>query len=151
MTHQGEQHDTLLGRYEKALLGVFGLPSLVIERGEGAYVWDTDGKRYLDLVAGIAVNVLGHNHPELVAAVSHQIGQVAHISNFYTSRPQIELAERLLSIAGAPDGSRVFFANSGTEAIEGEVAAAVAAPGGGASCALMSCGSPLSVSMDASR
>ena len=64
MTHQGEQHDTLLGRYEKALLGVFGLPSLVIERGEGAYVWDTDGKRYLDLVAGIAVNVLGHNHPE---------------------------------------------------------------------------------------
>ena len=121
MTHQGEQHDTLLGRYEKALLGVFGLPSLVIERGEGAYVWDADGKRYLDLVAGIAVNVLGHNHPELVAAVSHQIGQVAHISNFYTSRPQIELAERLLSIAGAPDGSRVFFANSGTEAIEGAI------------------------------
>ncbi|GAB4078230.1 acetylornithine transaminase [Nostocoides australiense] len=113
--------EQLLDRYEEALLGVFGRPQLVIERGEGCYIWDADGKRYLDLLAGIAVNALGHNHPELVAAVSKQVGEVAHISNFFTSGAQIELAERLLAIAGAPEGSRVFFTNSGTEALEGAV------------------------------
>ncbi|MGL5928579.1 MAG: acetylornithine transaminase [Dermatophilaceae bacterium] len=110
-----------LERYERALLGVFGRPQLVLEHGDGAWVWDVDGRRYLDLVGGIAVNALGHNHPALVAAVSKQAGQLVHVSNFFTSVPQVELAERLLALAGAPEGSAVFFANSGAEAIEAAV------------------------------
>ncbi|KGN42516.1 acetylornithine transaminase [Knoellia aerolata] len=111
----------LLDRYEHSLITVFGTPQLVLERGDGAWVWDVDGKRYLDLVGGIAVNALGHNHPALVAAVSKQVGEMAHISNFFTSRVQVELAERVLAIAAAPEGSGVFFANSGAEAIEAAI------------------------------
>ncbi|WP_299447704.1 acetylornithine transaminase [uncultured Phycicoccus sp.] len=117
----GKQTDAWLGRYDRALLGVFGRPQLVLEHGEGAWVWDVDGRRYLDLVGGLAVTVLGHNHPALVAAVSKQAGQLVHVSNFYTSVPQVELAERLLEVAGAPAGSAVFFCNSGTEAMEAAV------------------------------
>jgi acetylornithine/N-succinyldiaminopimelate aminotransferase len=110
-----------LDRYEGALLNVFGRPQLVLEHGDGAWVWDVDGRRYLDLVGGIAVNALGHNHPALVAAVSKQAGQLVHVSNFFTSVPQVELAERLLSLAGAPAGSKVFFCNSGAEALEAAI------------------------------
>ena len=110
-----------LERYEASLLNVFGRPQLVLEHGAGAWVWDVEGARYLDLVGGIAVNALGHNHPALVAAVSKQAGQLVHVSNFYTSIPQVELAERLLSLAEAPRGSAVFFCNSGTEALEAAI------------------------------
>ena len=110
-----------LDRYERSLLGVFGRPQLVLAHGDGCYVWDVDGRRYLDLVGGIAVNALGHGHPALVAAVSKQAGEAIHISNFFTSPAQIALAERLLGIAGAPAGSAVFFANSGTEAVEAAI------------------------------
>jgi acetylornithine aminotransferase len=110
-----------LDRYERSLLGVFGRPQLVLAHGDGCYVWDVDGHRYLDLVGGIAVNALGHGHPALVAAVSKQAGEAIHISNFFTSPAQITLAERLLGIAGAPAGSAVFFANSGTEAVEAAI------------------------------
>ncbi|MBM6399378.1 acetylornithine transaminase [Phycicoccus sonneratiae] len=110
-----------LGRYESALVQVFGRPQLVLEHGDGAWVWDVDGRRYLDLVGGLAVNALGHNHPALVAAVSKQAGQLVHVSNFYTSVPQVELAERILRVADAPVGSAVFFCNSGAEAIEAAV------------------------------
>jgi acetylornithine/N-succinyldiaminopimelate aminotransferase len=113
--------DDLLGRYERSLLQVFGRPQLVLEHGDGAWVWDVDGRRYLDLVGGIAVNALGHNHPALVAAVSKQAGQLVHVSNFYTSVPQVQLAERILAVTGAPEGSAVFFCNSGAEAIEAAV------------------------------
>lgn len=107
-----------LERYDHALLRVFGTPALVLDHGEGAWVWDVDGRRYLDLLGGIAVNALGHNHPAVVTAVSKQAGQLVHISNFFTSVPQIELAERILAVADAPGGSAVFFTNSGTESIE---------------------------------
>ena len=107
-----------LERYDRSLLGVFGRPQLVLEHGNGAWVWDVDGRRFLDLVGGIAVNALGHNHPALVAAVSKQAGQLVHVSNFFTSVPQVQLAERLLSLAAAPEGSAVFFCNSGAEAVE---------------------------------
>lgn len=108
-------------RYSRALMGTYGSPQRVLVRGEGSYVWDVDGKRYLDLLAGIAVNALGHAHPTLVSAVSAQLGTLGHISNFFASPTQIALAERLLELAaegGAPPGSRVFLANSGTEANE---------------------------------
>ncbi|MFW5470036.1 acetylornithine transaminase [Knoellia sp. CPCC 206435] len=120
-THATSPSQDLLDRYERSLIPVFGTPQLVLERGEGAWVWDVDGRRYLDLVGGIAVNALGHNHPALVAAVSKQVGEMAHISNFFTSRVQVELAERILAIAAAPEGSGVFFANSGAEAIEAAI------------------------------
>ena len=110
-----------LDRYESSLLGVFGRPALVLERGEGPWVWDLDGKKYLDLLGGIAVNALGHNHPAVVAALSKQAGEIVHLSNFFTSRVQVQLAERLLDLAAAPDGSGVFFTNSGTEAIEAAI------------------------------
>ena len=112
---------TYLDRYEHSLMGVFGRPKAVLTRGEGSYVWDADGKRYLDLLAGIAVNSLGHGHPAVVDAISKQAASLIHVSNFFASPPQIELAERLLAVAGAPDGSAVFFANSRTEAVEAAI------------------------------
>jgi len=105
-------------RYTHAVMDTFGPPQRVLVRGEGAYVWDADGRRYLDLLAGIAVNALGHAHPTLTAAISAQLGTLGHVSNFFATPTQIGLAERLLHLAGAPDGSRVFFTNSGTEAVE---------------------------------
>ncbi len=105
-------------RYTHAVMDTFGPPQRVLVRGEGAYVWDADGRRYLDLLAGIAVNALGHAHPTLTAAVSAQLGTLGHVSNFFGTPTQIALAERLLALCGAPDGSRVFFTNSGTEANE---------------------------------
>lgn len=111
----------LLRRYDESLLGVFGAPKRVLARGVGAEVWDADGRRYLDLLAGIAVNSLGHAHPDLLAAIRAQAGELLHVSNFFTTEPQIALAERLLRLAGAPAGSAVFFTNSGTESIEAAI------------------------------
>ncbi|MBU5422577.1 acetylornithine transaminase [Cellulomonas hominis] len=105
-------------RYGHALMDTFGAPQRVLVRGEGPYVWDADGVRYLDLLGGIAVNSLGHAHPTLTAAISAQLGTLGHVSNFFASPAQIALAERLLAVADAPEGSRVFLTNSGTEANE---------------------------------
>ena len=99
-------------------MDTFGAPQRVLVRGEGPYVWDADGNRYLDLLGGIAVNSLGHAHPTLTAAISAQLGTLGHVSNFFASPTQIAFAERLLGLAGAPAGSRVFLTNSGTEANE---------------------------------
>jgi len=105
-------------RYSAAVMDTFGAPQRVLVRGDGAYVWDADGARYLDLLAGIAVNALGHAHPTLTAAISAQLGTLGHVSNFFGTPTQIALAERLIDLAGAPAGSRVFFTSSGTEANE---------------------------------
>lgn len=110
-----------LERYGASHIGVFGAPGLVISRGEGCWVWDVDGRRYLDLVSGIAVNALGHSHPELVAAISKQAGELVHVSNFFTTTAQVGAAERILAVADAPAGSGVFFTNSGTESIEAAI------------------------------
>src|SRR5674476_708884 len=112
---------TYLDRYAQSLMGVYGRPKAVLARGQGCYVWDVEGNRYLDLLAGIAVNALGHAHPAVVGALSRQAASLIHVSNFFATAPQIELAERLLTVAGAPAGSAVFFANSGTEAIEAAI------------------------------
>jgi acetylornithine aminotransferase len=117
----GARNDELLQRYQKSVMGVFGLPPLVLSHGSGCHVWDVDGNRYLDLVGGIAVNALGHGHPALVSAISKQAGEAIHVSNLVTSEAQIALAERLVALAGAPEGSAVFFANSGAEAIEAAI------------------------------
>ncbi|MGH2481383.1 MAG: aspartate aminotransferase family protein [Ktedonobacteraceae bacterium] len=91
---------------------------LVFVRGEGTRVWDADGKPYLDLVAGIAVNVLGHCHPAIVKAIQEQATQLVHVSNLYYNTRQIELAEQLGLLSG---GMRSFFSNSGAEANEGAI------------------------------
>lgn len=105
-------------RYSSALMNTFGPPQRILVRGEGCYVFDADGKRYLDLLAGIAVNTLGHAHPTLTAALTAQLGTLGHVSNFFATRPQIALAEKLLELANADKDARVFFTNSGTEAME---------------------------------
>lgn len=107
-----------LARYSDSLMGVFGSPQRVLVRGAGALVWDADGKEYLDLLGGIAVNALGHAHPFVTSVISSQLATLGHVSNFFTSPTQIALAEKLLSLSQAPTGSKVFFANSGTEANE---------------------------------
>lgn len=109
--------EQLLNNYKDELLGVFGDPSLVLVEGKGSRVTDADGKVYLDLLGGIAVNALGHAHPAWVKAVSGQAATLAHVSNFFTTPQQISLAHRLLGYLGTEDG-KVFFCNSGTEANE---------------------------------
>ncbi|MSS45268.1 acetylornithine transaminase [Cutibacterium sp. WCA-380-WT-3A] len=108
-------------RYHSALLGVFGSPQLCLDHGYGCIVVDSDGNEYLDLLGGIAVNALGYAHPAWVKAVTHQAETLAHVSNFFTTRPQLDLAEKMLSLAKAPEGSAVFFSNSGTEANEAAI------------------------------
>jgi acetylornithine/N-succinyldiaminopimelate aminotransferase len=105
-------------RYDTAMMKTLAPPLAVLVRGEGCYVWDENGTKYLDFLAGIAVNSLGHAHPEMVAAAQQQIGTLAHISNYFASPAQIELAERLKRLTGAGDAGRVYFCNSGAEANE---------------------------------
>jgi acetylornithine/N-succinyldiaminopimelate aminotransferase len=101
-------------RYADALMNAFGPPKLVLARGSGARVWDVEGHEFLDLLGGIAVNALGHAHPALVAAVTEQLSTLGHVSNFFTSPAQVELAERLLGLLGPGQrGGRVFFTSSG--------------------------------------
>jgi len=108
-------------RFGTSMMGSLATPQLMLDRGEGCYVWDTDGNRYLDFLAGIAVNALGHAHPALVEAVSRQVATLAHVSNYFATPPQLELAERLCSISGAGERGRVYFSNSGAEAIEAAI------------------------------
>jgi acetylornithine aminotransferase len=103
-------------RWSDVMLPTYAAPSLTLVRGEGAQVWDDQGRPYVDLVAGIAVNVLGHAHPAVVEAVCRQVATLGHTSNLVANEPSLRLAERLLALAGR-DG-RVFFANSGAEANE---------------------------------
>jgi acetylornithine aminotransferase len=105
-------------RWEAALMANYGTPALALVRGAGAEVWDAGGRRFLDLVGGVAVNALGHGHPAIVRAVTEQIGTLGQVSNLYLSEPAITLAETLLDLLGATGSGRVLFCNSGAEAIE---------------------------------
>ncbi len=91
---------------------------LVIDRGEGCYVWDVEGRRYLDMVAGIAVSALGHAHPALVEAIRAQAGKLLHTSNLFLNRPAVELAEKLVQQTFA---DQIFFCSSGAEANEAAI------------------------------
>jgi acetylornithine aminotransferase len=103
-------------KWQSSLMDNYGTPALTLVRGEGAYVWDADGNRYLDLVGGIAVNALGHAHPAVVSAVTEQIQTLGHTSNLYINQVTVELAEELLDVAGV--SGKVVFSNSGAEAVE---------------------------------
>lgn len=106
----------LLQRWRGALMDNYGTPRLPITHGEGARLFDAEGTAYLDFVGGIAVNSLGTGHPAVVRAVSDQIALLGHVSNLFVSEPPVALAERLLALAGRP--GRVYFSNSGAEAVE---------------------------------
>jgi acetylornithine aminotransferase len=106
---------TLRARYDAVMMPTYA-PPIPLVRGEGCHVWDDDGREYLDLIAGIAVSSLGHNHPAIVEAVTRQVANIAHTSNLFFNEPAVALAERLVGLLG--DDGRVFFTNSGTEANE---------------------------------
>ncbi|MFI7553591.1 acetylornithine transaminase [Micromonospora sediminimaris] len=106
----------LVSRWRQAMMDNYGTPPMALVTGSGAVVVDEAGREYVDLLGGIAVNVLGHAHPAVVAAVSKQVATLGHVSNLYISEPPVALAELLLALAGRP--GRVFFANSGAEANE---------------------------------
>jgi len=107
-----EQIRSLDSRYH---MNVYGRLPVAFVRGEGALLWDTDGKRYLDFLAGIAVMSVGHSHPKVVQAIREQAGKLAHVSNLFYTEPQAILAERLHDLLG---WGKVFFSNSGAEANE---------------------------------
>jgi acetylornithine/N-succinyldiaminopimelate aminotransferase len=109
--------DQVIARAKEVLLQNYKQQPIVLARGEGAYVWDLEGRRYLDLIAGIATCALGHCHPAVVAAARAQLETLWHVSNVFYSEPQIALAERLTKASGLP-GARAFFCNSGAEANE---------------------------------
>ncbi len=107
---------SLIDRWSQVGMNNYGNPQLALVRGEGAVVTDESGKQYVDFLGGIAVNALGHAHPAVVDAVSHQVRQLGHISNIYVAEPAVALAELLLALAGR--SGRVIFGNSGAEANE---------------------------------
>ncbi|MCW2164129.1 acetylornithine aminotransferase apoenzyme [Microbacterium hydrothermale] len=100
------------------LVRSFGDRMALFVRGEGAFVWDGDGKKYLDFLAGIAVNALGHAHPVFVEAITAQAATLAHVSNYFATPPQLAMAARLKRLAGTGESGRVYFGNSGAEANE---------------------------------
>lgn len=106
-------------RWNASLMPNYGTPNLVLDHGKGATVWDVDGKKYIDFLAGIAVNILGHAHPALIEAVTKQMSTLGHTSNFAAHKPGLDLAEKLIDISGRP--GKVFFCNSGTEANEAAI------------------------------
>jgi len=112
------QTETWNDRFGASLMRSLTPPKVMLERGSGCRVWDVDGKEYLDFLAGIAVNSLGHAHPVLVEAIADQAAKLVHVSNYFATPPQLELAERLKRITGAGDAGRVYFGNSGAEANE---------------------------------
>ncbi|AMO61061.1 acetylornithine aminotransferase [Mycolicibacterium phlei] len=107
---------TLLDRWQAVMMNNYGTPPLALASGDGAVVTDTDGKSYIDLLGGIAVNILGHRHPGVIEAVTRQLNTLGHTSNLYATEPGVALAEALVGLLGAP--AKVFFCNSGTEANE---------------------------------
>ncbi|MGE5695487.1 MAG: acetylornithine transaminase [Candidatus Sericytochromatia bacterium] len=105
-------------RWSAVMMDNYGTPPLALASGDGAVVTDVDGNRYLDLLGGIAVNVLGHRHPAVTEAVTRQLNTLGHTSNLYMHEPGIVLAEKLVGLLGADAETRVFFCNSGAEANE---------------------------------
>lgn len=110
----------IINKAESAILHTYNRFQVVFDRGEGVYLYDTDGKQYLDFASGIGVQSLGYGNEEYKQALKNQIDKLTHISNLYYSDPMAEAAEKVVKASGM---SRVFFTNSGTEAIEGAIKA----------------------------
>jgi acetylornithine aminotransferase len=115
---EGLDRGSMRDRWRAVMQDNYGTPPIALVRGDGAWVWDDEGRRYLDLLAGIAVNALGHAHPAIVSAVSHQVATLGHTSNLAITEPALRLCERLSRIADPDGGAQVFLCNSGAEANE---------------------------------
>lgn len=111
-------NEEIFAKDKSDYLPVFARYNIVLDHGDGPYVYDTKGKKYIDFLAGIAVNVVGHNYKPLVEAVSKQAGKMIHCSNLYYTEVQVEAAEKLKKLSGM---DKVFFGNSGAEANEGAI------------------------------
>lgn len=118
MNKQAQTMEDLIAEGQKYLIPTYSPLPIVLEKSEGCYVWDSNGKKYLDLVAGIAVNSLGGNHPAVVQAIQEQAAQIIHCSNLYWIKPQIKLAKLLVEKSGL---DKAFFCNSGAEANEAAI------------------------------
>jgi acetylornithine/N-succinyldiaminopimelate aminotransferase len=114
----GTYAQTIVDLEKQYLLQNYSRHPLVLHRGDGPYMWDVDGKRYLDFIAGIGVNALGQNHPRIVAAISEQAARLIHTSNLFYNEFQGPLAKRIAEVSGL---ARTFFTNSGTESTEGSL------------------------------
>src|ERR1700759_2383249 len=112
------QTDTIQQRWSAVMMNNYGVPPVALASGDGAVVTDVDGRSYLDLLGGIAVNVLGHGHPAVIEAVTRQMATLGHTSNLYAAEPGIALAEALVGLLGCEAETRGFFCNFGTEAKE---------------------------------
>lgn len=127
----------IVERERQYLLNTYARYPLALTKGKGVYLWDADGRKYLDFVGGLGVNALGHAHPRIVKAIREQAARVIHLSNLYYNEYQGALAERLVKLSGL---DRAFFSNSGTEAIEGAIKLARAAGhcvGGDSKCQIV--------------
>ncbi len=103
---------------ESYIMHTYGRFQIALEKGQGATLWDVDGKKYIDMTSGIGVNCLGHNHPALVSAITEQAGKLIHACNLYYTEPMVEVAKTLVTSTGM---GKIFFANSGAEANEGMI------------------------------
>ncbi|HTS58356.1 MAG TPA: aspartate aminotransferase family protein [Terriglobales bacterium] len=110
--------EEIIARERRFLLETYNRYPLVVQQGKGVFLFDLEGKRYLDFVAGLGVNALGHAHPRIVKAIREQSARAIHLSNLYYNQYQGRLAEKLCQLSGL---DRAFFSNSGTEAIEGSI------------------------------
>jgi acetylornithine aminotransferase len=106
--------------WSQNLMSNYAVPSITLVKGKGSIVFDADGKKYIDMLGGIATNILGHSHPAVVSAVTRQIRTLSHVSNFYSHSNAIELAQILVRLTGDKQ-SRVFFAQSGAEVNEAAI------------------------------
>ncbi len=115
--------EEIAAREQQFLLTTYNRYPVVLSRGKGVFLFDIDGKRYLDFVSGLGVNALGHAHPRIVKAIRDQAAKLVHVSNLYYHEYQGPLAEKLCGLAAGSSGEkfRAFFSNSGTEAIEGSI------------------------------
>ena len=116
-----KKESEIITRDQESYLPVFSRYPIVLDHGDGSYVWDVNGRKYLDALGGIAVNVLGHNYVPLVNAIGDQAKRLIHVSNLYYTEPQADAAAKL---SGLTAGGKVFFGNSGAEANEGAIKAA---------------------------
>ncbi len=113
-----EKTATIMEKAEEAVLHTYNRYKIVLDKGEGVYLYDTDGKKYLDFAAGIAVQSLGYHYPGYDEALKAQVDKLTHTSNLYYNEPAMEAAQKVVKASGM---SKVFFTNSGTEAIEGAI------------------------------
>jgi acetylornithine aminotransferase len=117
-TSQPTSADALREQWSSVMMSNYGTPSIRLVRGSGSRVWDDQGVEYIDLIAGIAVNALGHADPRITDAVTRQLSTLGHVSNLFATDPGLQLAARLIAMTGWDDSARVFFCNSGAEANE---------------------------------